>query len=102
MGLKLGDISPIAGVLSGEGMIGKLAGEGMFGLAPQFIANQAQDDDKQRKKEKQAARAAAAGQPTNGTTTAIKTMKKGGSVKSKASNRADGCAQRGKTRGKMC
>ena len=31
----------------------------------------------------------------------IKT-KKGGSVKSSASKRADGCAQRGKTRGKMC
>ena len=29
-------------------------------------------------------------------------FKKGGSVKSKASKRADGCAKRGKTRGKMC
>jgi hypothetical protein len=28
-------------------------------------------------------------------------LKKGGSVKSSASKRADGCAQRGKTRGKM-
>lgn len=28
-------------------------------------------------------------------------MKKGGSVKSSASKRADGCAMRGKTRGKM-
>jgi hypothetical protein len=28
-------------------------------------------------------------------------MKKGGAVKSSASSRADGCAQRGKTRGKM-
>jgi hypothetical protein len=28
-------------------------------------------------------------------------MKKGGQVKSSASKRADGCAQRGKTRGKM-
>ena len=29
-------------------------------------------------------------------------MKKGGSVRSSASSRADGIAQRGKTRGKMC
>ena len=28
-------------------------------------------------------------------------MKKGGQVKSSASKRADGCAQRGKTRGKI-
>jgi hypothetical protein len=28
--------------------------------------------------------------------------KKGGMVKSKASSRADGCAKRGKTRGRMC
>ena len=28
-------------------------------------------------------------------------MKKGGAVKSKASSRADGCAQRGKTRGRI-
>jgi hypothetical protein len=28
-------------------------------------------------------------------------MKKGGQVKSSASKRADGCAQKGKTRGKM-
>lgn len=28
-------------------------------------------------------------------------MKKGGSVKSSASKRADGCAQRGKTKGRM-
>ena len=31
-----------------------------------------------------------------------KGMKKGGSVKSSASKRADGIAQRGKTRGKIC
>jgi hypothetical protein len=29
-------------------------------------------------------------------------FKKGGMVKSKASSRADGCAKRGKTRGRMC
>ena len=32
---------------------------------------------------------------------AVSGFKKGGSVKSSASKRADGCAQRGKTRGRM-
>lgn len=35
-------------------------------------------------------------------TRGVKGMKKGGSVKSSASSRADGIAQRGKTRGKIC
>lgn len=35
------------------------------------------------------------------TTAAEKKMKKGGSVKSSASSRGDGCAQRGKTKGRM-
>jgi hypothetical protein len=35
------------------------------------------------------------------TTAAEKKMAKGGSVKSSASKRADGCAQRGKTKGRM-
>ena len=33
---------------------------------------------------------------------ALSNMKKGGAVRSSASSRADGIAQQGKTRGKMC
>ena len=98
MGLKLGDISPIAGILTGEGAIGKIAGEGMLGLGPQMIASQAQDSDKERDR-RRALERSMAGKQTDGTTTAIRTMKKGGAVKrSSASKRADGCAVRGKTR----
>ena len=79
--MKLGDISPAAGIATGEGMIGKLAGKGGLGLLPAAIARNAQEDEEERKKK------AAGG------------MKKGGAVS--ASRRADGIAQRGKTRGKM-
>jgi hypothetical protein len=79
--MKLGDISPLAGIATGEGMIGKLAGKGGLGLLPAAIARSAQEDEEERKKK------AAGG------------MKKGGTVS--ASRRADGIAQRGKTRGKM-
>jgi hypothetical protein len=75
--MKLGDISPAAGIATGEGMIGKLAGKGGLGLLPAAIARNAQEDEEERKKK------AAGG------------MKKGGMT---ASKRADGCAIRGKTR----
>jgi hypothetical protein len=75
--MKLGDISPVAGIATGEGMIGKLAGKGGLGLLPAAIARNAQEDEEERK------RRAAGG------------MKKGGMT---ASKRADGIAIRGKTR----
>ena len=85
MGLKdiLGTISPAYGVIKGEGAFGKLAPN--LGLIPQALAQRREDKDEEKKK---AAMAAQSG------------MKKGGSVSS-ASKRADGCAMRGKTRGKM-
>ena len=59
-----------------------------FGLVGNVAANKMDD-----REEKKKAEAAAAG---------AKAMKKGGSVKvSSASKRADGCAQRGKTKGRM-
>ena len=57
-----------------------------FGLLGNVAANKM--DDREEKKKA----AAAAGAPA---------MKKGGMVKSSASKRADGCAQRGKTKGRM-
>lgn len=98
MGLKFGDISPLAGIATGKGMMGKLAGSGAMGLAPAMIARGAQDDDKKRameiakaaEDEKQAKAIASkvSRMPTP------RMMAKGGS----ASKRADGIAQRGKTR----
>jgi hypothetical protein len=59
-----------------------------FGLVGNVEANKMDD-----REEKKKAEAAAAG---------AKAMKKGGAVKmSSASKRADGCAQRGKTKGRM-
>jgi hypothetical protein len=85
--MKFGDISPLAGIATGEGMIGKLAAKGGLGLLPAAIARNAQDDDE---KKRQAGGMASAGTP----------MKKGGKVSS-ASKRGDGIATKGKTRGTM-
>ncbi len=84
--MKAGDISPIAGIATGEGMIGKLAGKGGLGLLPAAIARNAQEEEEERKKQM-------------GVVPTSTGMKKGGVVS--ASRRADGIAQRGKTRGKM-
>ena len=101
MGFDLGDISPLAGIATGKGMIGKLAGKGGLGLLPKMIANSAQEEDgaqrvlreAEEERVKEAALLAQASRPTT-------QMKKGGVVS--ASSRGDGIAQRGKTRGKMC
>ena len=82
--MKLGDLSPLAGIATGEGMMGKLASAGGLGLLPAVISRDAQSDDEEEKRKKQM------GAP----------MKKGGKVSS-ASSRADGCAVKGKTRGTM-
>jgi hypothetical protein len=87
MGLKLGDVSPLAGMLTGEGAMGKLIGKGFGGILPAAIARSAQKDAAEEERQKAIA-ASAQGQG----------MKKGGMT---ASKRADGCAQRGKTKGKM-
>jgi hypothetical protein len=78
--MKFEDVSPVAGIMSGEGLMGKLAASGAMGMLPRHIARNAQEEEDEKKK-----------QPG---------MKKGGKVSS-ASKRADGCAVRGKTKGKM-
>lgn len=88
MGFKdiLGTLSPVYGAISGEGAMGKL-------LNPSEAARIAKEEaDKVAVAEQQRteARMQKAGA----------TMKKGGKVSS-ASSRADGCAQRGKTKGRM-
>jgi hypothetical protein len=85
MGLKLGDVSPMAGMMTGEGLTGDLMRKGLVGVVPQAIAKDAYSGKEEERRKKQAG-----GMP----------MKKGGKVSS-ASSRADGCAVKGKTRGKM-
>ena len=83
---KLGDVSPLAGMMTGEGLTGDLMRKGLVGVVPQAIARDAyssKEEEERRKKQ-------ASGMP----------MKKGGKVSS-ASSRADGCCTKGKTRGKM-
>jgi hypothetical protein len=76
-------------MLTGEGMLGKAMQKGFGGIIPMQIARNAAEEEEEKKK-RQAGAAPASG------------MKKGGKVKaSSASKRADGCAMRGKTRGKF-
>ena len=82
----LGSLSPVYGAVTGEGAYGKLADSGLGGILPSLLSQQ-------RKKEEEE-KARQSGAPT-GTG-----MKKGGKVSS-ASKRADGIAQRGKTKGRM-
>jgi hypothetical protein len=93
MGLKIEDISPLAAMISGKGGMGKAMRQGFGGIAPMMIARSGyKDEEEERRAQEQAAAEQAAAQG----------MKKGGKVKmSSASKRADGCAIKGKTRGKM-
>ena len=116
MGLKLGDISPLAGILSGEGAIGKLADKGLLGLGPRMIASKAQEKDEAKAmqaiqaqeaeakamaaKRKRPMRVRSESAPMGGGFESYKPMKNGGKVSS-ASKRGDGCAIKGKTKGTM-
>ena len=83
----LGTVSPVAGMISGEGLFGQPVG------ALPMIAKKIRDD-REEDKQRAAMEAAQAGQvPQPG-------MKKGGKVSS-ASKRADGIATKGKTKGRI-
>jgi hypothetical protein len=98
MGIKLGDISPLAGAITGKGALGEglvAVGDAMgpaAGLLP-MLASQLEIRRRYRSANKE--REAEAGMKKGGK---VKKMAKGGST---ASKRADGCAKKGKTRGKM-
>jgi hypothetical protein len=77
----MGTLSPAYGMMTGHGLFGQ-----NVGTLP-AIAKHIRDDKEKEKEEAKKMGAA---------------MKKGGKVKaSSASKRADGCAVRGKTKGKM-
>lgn len=82
--MKLGDISPLAGMMTGQGMTGKLMAKGFGGALPSAIARSGQRDAAEEERRK-AIEAAGQGRK----------MKKGGVT------RADGCVTKGHTRGKM-
>jgi hypothetical protein len=90
MGFKslLGSLSPVYGAATGEGMMGKM-------LNPDAAAKIAAEEQARNQAAAEQANAKRQAQIASGGG-----MKKGGKVKS-ASSRADGIAQRGKTRGKM-
>ena len=90
-GFKLGDISPLAGLVTGERLTSRL-----MGGIPALLDYNAKGKDEDKK----AAVDASMKTPGMKRGGAVKKYAKGGSVSS-ASKRADGCAQRGKTRGKM-
>ena len=96
MGFKLGDVSPVVGMTTGEGMTGDLIRQGVGGVLPMMIARNAYEGKEEEKKRKEAEAAAA----VSAGTVPASGMKKGGKVSS-ASKRADGIAVKGKTRGRI-
>jgi len=100
--MKLSDFSPLAGMLTGEGAMGKLIGKGFGGAIPASIARNAQKAAAEEEERKRAIVAEAQRQSMQGQPAQEQPMKKGGMASSSASRRGDGIAQRGKTRGKAC
>jgi hypothetical protein len=99
MGLKLGDFSPLAGAVTGEGLFGEYTrGLGIKYPGADAAKKKIKDEkDAADKAEKAANSVAPVGLKRGGT---VKKMAKGGSVSS-ASKRADGCATKGKTKGRF-
>jgi len=82
-------MSLLLGALAGEDKLKKFASKGGLGVLPMLLTRDSQKDA--------AAETPAAKSASVGNVGTVTKMKKGGS----ASSRADGCAQRGKTRGRM-
>jgi hypothetical protein len=84
------------GLLGNSKSLKKLASSGGLGVVPAIASSLMKDDKDEKELKKELERERAMGRAP-----ASQGMKKGGSVKSSASKRADGCAQRGKTKGRM-
>lgn len=93
--LEFGDVSPLAGMVTGKGLMGELMQKGFGGLIPMQLARSAAEEEEEKRKRD------GVGMPPIG----APGMKKGGKVKAKAkssaSKRGDGIAQRGKTKGRF-
>jgi hypothetical protein len=118
MEIKLGDISPLAGLITKEGAFGKLADSGALGIAGKFVSKHLNDDKSADAAKEAALKEAALKDAANKEMAALasqyrprqvestggaegyKSFKKGGKISS-ASKRADGCAIKGKTKGRM-
>ena len=95
-GIKLGDVSSLAGIMTGKGLMGEAAGNGLLGAAPYFIAKDKQKD----MEEEERRRAEAEGKVAPGMKCGGKVkMAKGGFVR--GSVRGSGCAVRGVKKCKM-
>jgi len=105
MGLKIGDVSPLGALVTGKGALADVAGKGMMGLIPAMMMKGRGDDKEAPAEQAQKMRRRGGGSGMGrgmGRGMQAQGMKKGGKVKKcAASKRGDGCAQRGKTRGKM-
>jgi hypothetical protein len=88
----MGTLSPAYGMATGEGLFGNAVGT--VPAIAQYIRN----EEEEKKKEKEKGNKGSVGFDPNKYKAGMK--KKGGKVSS-ASKRADGCAQRGKTKGRM-
>ena len=108
----LGSISPLYGIISGKGMYGKMFGGGGGDSEAKNIndeiAEKRNKEGYQNQSSQNSGEQADYSPPPRRAASAAESqpeaMKRGGSVKSKASSaskRADGIAQRGKTRGKF-
>ena len=97
MGLKLGDFSPLAGAVTGEGLFGDyVRGLGIKYPGADAAKKKAEDEKTAADKAEKAANSVAPISAKRGGT--IKKMAKGGST---ASKRGDGCATKGKTKGRF-
>jgi len=95
------EMSPLLGALEGKGTFGNLLGKADSLKAAKDAADKAEADKKtafDKIASNGGRNAPQSGMRKGG---AVKTYAKGGSVKSSASKRGDGIAQRGKTRGKI-
>jgi hypothetical protein len=96
------EMSPLLGAIEGKGTFGNLFGKA-DSLKAAKDASDKEEADKKAAFDKIASNggrnAPPPGMRKGG---AVKTYAKGGSVKSSASKRGDGIAQKGKTRGKIC